>query len=344
MSAKADYFKIGAFILSALAVTVIAIVMLGGGKWFRKHVVYWESYFDESVQGLAVGAPIKYRGVQVGTVDDIAFVGDEYGSKMNKEDLLRYGRYVVVRGSATDLAPHLAEEEKKAARLSKITAGLRVRLASQGVTGVVYLEADYLDPKEYPVMEPPWKPRHEYVPSAPSTASLLGAALHNIARTLEKADIDKVTRDLDTLLLDATTLVKETNLQQLTNEAEHMLSEFQETARQARRLLDNPEFGPMMSDAAATVLQTRHVLDDLSQASKQIKSGSGAFPDTLSRLDRTVQRIDRIVSNKGRDFEETLENMRLISENLRELTDNAKRYPAQVFFGEPPPRAGSTRR
>jgi phospholipid/cholesterol/gamma-HCH transport system substrate-binding protein/paraquat-inducible protein B len=344
MSAKADYFKIGTFILSALTVTVIAIVMLSGGKWFRKHVLYWESYFDESVQGLAVGAPIKYRGVQVGTVDNIHFVGDEYGSEMNKEDLLRYGRYVVVTGSATEMAPHLTEEEKNASRLSKITAGLRVRLASQGVTGVVYLEADYLDPKEYPVMEPPWKPRHAYVPSAPSTASLLGAALHNIARTLEKADIDKVTRDLDSLLLDATTLVKETNLQQLANEAGHMLSEFQEAARQARRLLDNPDVATMMSDAAGTLQETRYVLDDLSRISKQIKIGSEALPDTVSRLDRTLQRIDRIVSNKGRDFEETLENMRVISENLRELTDNAKRYPAQVFFGEPPPRAGSTRR
>jgi phospholipid/cholesterol/gamma-HCH transport system substrate-binding protein len=193
-------------------------------------------------------------------------------------------------------------------------------------------------------LEVPWKPQHAYVPSAPSTATMLGAALHNIARTLERADIDKITSDLDTLLLDVTKLVKDTNLQQLSSAAGQVLTEFQETARQARRLVDNPEFRTMMSDAAGTVQGTRHLVADLSQASKQIKIASETFPDTFTRLERTVQRIDRIVSNKGRDFEETLENLRVISENLREVTDNAKRYPAQVFFGDPPPRAGSTKR
>ncbi len=76
-------------------------------------------------------------------MEAIGFVGDVYGPELSKEDLLRYGSYILVRGSAADLAPHLTEEEKEAERGSRITAGLRVRLASQGVTGVVYLEADY---------------------------------------------------------------------------------------------------------------------------------------------------------------------------------------------------------
>ena len=185
MSAKANYHKIGVFIVLGLVTLIIAIVVLSGGKWFKK-VVYWESYFDESVQGLTVGSPIKYRGVQVGTVDAIGFVGDVYGAELGKEDLLRYGRYILVRGSAADLTPHFTEEEKEAERGGRISAGLRVRLASQGVTGVVYLEADYLDPQQYPALEVPWKPQAAYLSSAPSTVSVLGAALHTIARDLEK--------------------------------------------------------------------------------------------------------------------------------------------------------------
>lgn len=343
MSAKANYFKIGAFILSALTLAVAAIVVLSAGHWFRKNV-YWETYFDESVQGLAVGAPIKYRGVQVGTVEQIDFVGNEYGSDLNKEDLLRYGRYVVVTGSAAHVAPHLTEEEKKTARAGNIISGLRVRLASQGVTGVVYLEADYLDPKEYPVMEVPWKPQHEYLPSAPSTVTVLGAALHNIARNLEKSDIHKITRDLDSLLLDVMKLVKEANLEQLSSQARQMLAEFQAAAQQGRRLIESPELKTMIVDAAGTIEGTKDLLAELSQASRQIKIGSEKFPDTLTYLDRSARRVDTLLSNKSQDLEETLENLRVVSENLRELTNNAKRYPAQVFLGEPPPRAGSTKR
>lgn len=344
MSAKANYFKIGVFILSALTIAVVAIVVLSGGKWFRKHVVYWETYFDESVQGLAVGTPIKYRGVQVGTVDKIDFVGDEYGSDLSKQDLLRYGRYVVVTGSATDVAPHLTEEEKQAARATKIAAGLRARLASPGVTGVVYLEVDYLDPKEYPVMEVPWKPQLAYVPSAPSTATVLGGALHNIARDLEKADIHKITSDLDMLLLEVMKLVKETDLPHMTSQIGQILAEFQVTAQQVRRFVESPEFKTMIADAGSTVEETKHLIVNLSQASKQIMIGSEKFPEALTRWDTSARRVDTLLSNKSQDIEETVENLRVVSENLRELTDNAKRYPAQVFLGEPPPRAGSAKR
>ena len=343
MSAKANYHKIGVFIVLGLVTLIIAIVVLSGGKWFKK-VVYWESYFDESVQGLTVGSPIKYRGVQVGTVDAIGFVGDVYGAELGKEDLLRYGRYILVRGSAADLTPHFTEEEKEAERGGRISAGLRVRLASQGVTGVVYLEADYLDPQQYPALEVPWKPQAAYLSSAPSTVSVLGAALHTIARDLEKADIHTIARNLDSLVLAVTKLVKDTNVQALSSRTGQVLAEFQEMARQTRRLVERPEIRAMVSDAAGTVQGARQLIADLSEASKQIKIASEQFPGAVARLERTMQRIDRLVSNKSQDIEDTVENLRVMSENLREITDNAKRYPAQVFLGEPPPRAGATKR
>ena len=342
MSAKANYFKIGAFILSALTLAVVAIVVLSAGKWFKN--VHWESYFDESVQGLAVGAPIKYRGVQVGTVEKIDFVGNVYGSDLNEEDLLRYRRYVIVTGSAQHVAPKLSAEEKKSTRAGDIRSGLRVRLTSQVLTGVVYLDLNYLDPQEYPVMEFPWTPRLEYFPSAPSTVTVLGSALHTIARDLEKADIHKLTSDLDTLVLDVTKLVKETDLLQVSSQAGQMLAEFKGAAHQARRLLESPEVKTMISDAASTVEGTKHLIADLSHASKQIKIASDKLPEAFTRLEKSARRVDTLLSNKSQDIEETVENLRVVSENLRELTDNAKRYPAQVLLGEAPPRAGSTKR
>lgn len=239
---------------------------------------------------------------------------------------------------------HLTEEEKEAERGGRISAGLRIRLASQGVTGVVYLEADYLAPEEYPALAVSWKPQATYLPSAPSTTSVLGSALQTIARDLEKADIHAITRNLDNLVLEMTKLVKDTNVRALSSQTEQVLAEFQETARQTRRLVERPELRAMVSDAAGTVQETRQLIADLSEASKHIKIASEQFPGAFARLERTVQRVDRLVSNKSQDIEDTVENLRVMSENLREITDNAKRYPAQVFLGEPPPRAGATKR
>ena len=70
MSAKANYFKIGVFILSAAALAVVGVIVLGAGALFEKKIIM-ETYFDESVQGLGIGAPVKYRGVTVGSVEHI---------------------------------------------------------------------------------------------------------------------------------------------------------------------------------------------------------------------------------------------------------------------------------
>lgn len=343
MSAKADYFKIGVFILSALTIAILAIVTLSGRKWFKSNVLYWEAYFDESIQGLAVGAPIKYRGVKVGTVDAIDFVGNRYGTQLGKEDLLRYGRFVMVTGSATQAA-HLTDEEQKVAHQSNIAAGLRVRLASQGVTGIVHLEADYLDPRHHPVMAVPWTPQRLYVPSAPSTVAVLESALQHLARDVEKADIHKVISDLDALLLDITKLVNDSRWPHMAGQVTRILAEMQVTAEQTRRLVEHPQFARVIEEAAGTVKHTRDLAEDLSRGSRQIMTGSGNLPDTLTRLNMSAQRVDTLLSQKSQDFTDTLENLRVVSENLRETTEDAKRYPAHVLFGDPPPPARAAQR
>src|SRR6266536_1709719 len=77
MSAKANYFKLGLFVIGATVALVLLLVILGSGKWFQSKTVV-ETYFDESVQGLDVGSKVKYRGVNVGEVTKIGFTYNKY--------------------------------------------------------------------------------------------------------------------------------------------------------------------------------------------------------------------------------------------------------------------------
>src|SRR5215471_14783264 len=128
MSESVSYTRLGAFVLAGVALLVAAVVVLGGGL-LRPPGVLLETYFDESVAGLEVGAPVHYRGVQIGTVSEIAFAYDVYAIPMTDPRFFREGRFVVVRfhvraqGEVEEARKRL---EQRAA--NDLAAGLRVTL------------------------------------------------------------------------------------------------------------------------------------------------------------------------------------------------------------------------
>lgn len=337
MSAKAKYFKIGVFLVTGLVLGVVGIVVLGAGSLFEKKLIM-ETYFDESVQGLDVGAAVKNRGVKVGTVKKIDFVENAYRSELSPEDLVRFGHYVVVRVAVHNEFPGMSGEEIESVLKAATDRGLRIRLATQGVTGVVHLEADQLDSDKYPPMPITWKPAHFYVPSAPSTIKVVGDTLSTIAGDLAQANIHKVAEDLDTLLLTVTKLVDETHMAQLSRQAGATLTELQSTLKETRGLLESAEIKSVLSDAALAAGGARRMVVDLTQTTKRINQASETVPDSVARLEKSIRRLDQLIAMRGQDMDQTIDNLRQISDNLRMLTDNAKRYPSQVVFGEPPPR------
>src|SRR5574342_1297040 len=70
MNKKISPTLMGAFVVGALALLVIAIIALGSGRLFRKTYEF-VLFFQGSVNGLNVGAPVKYKGVEIGSVTDI---------------------------------------------------------------------------------------------------------------------------------------------------------------------------------------------------------------------------------------------------------------------------------
>jgi phospholipid/cholesterol/gamma-HCH transport system substrate-binding protein/paraquat-inducible protein B len=49
--------------------------------------------------------------------------------------------------------------------------------------------------------------------------------------------------------------------------------------------------------------------------------------------------LNRLIAAQRQEIQATLENLRAVSQDMREVADNATRYPAQILFGEPPPRS-----
>ena len=75
MSKPVNKKLIGIFVVVAIGLVVAAVLVLGSGKFFKQYnrVVM---YFDGSVKGLAIGAPVDFRGVKIGTVAEIKMIED----------------------------------------------------------------------------------------------------------------------------------------------------------------------------------------------------------------------------------------------------------------------------
>jgi phospholipid/cholesterol/gamma-HCH transport system substrate-binding protein/paraquat-inducible protein B len=344
MSQKAHFFKLGLFIVCALALAVAGIIVLGAGKLFEKKTLV-ETYFTESVQGLEVGAPVRVRGVRVGRVESIHLAREEYQMEFSPDNPFPYRGTVVVRMSIRPQATGQFLEEDMETRMKKAAdAGLRVRLASQGITGVLYIESDFVEPEKYPPLKVAWTPKYPYIPSAPSTITELGADLKEIAEKLKQVEIDKVTRDLDIMLTSVTQVVKEVQGEHLGQEAKQVMGELRDTLQQARRTLDNPNLAKALKDSAAATEDIRRAAGDLSQTAKNVRGAMEQLPDLMARLNKSLRRVDLLLASKSETVDELLDNLRSVSEELRHLTNSVERYPSQVLFGEPPPKTQAVRR
>jgi len=305
MSAKANYFKIGIFVISAAVIGIIAIVALGVGTFFQKKLIL-ETYIDGSVQGLDVGSPFKFRGVKLGNVDEITFVNQEYKFDPNSKEYLTYGQHVLVK-IAIEPTRDITEKEQRQFMERMIAKGLRVRLAAQGITGVAYLEADYVDPERYPPPEIKWEPKTYYVPSVPSTISELTVSVDKILNKLE-----------------------EINIKGITDGIEDLLTEVRET---------NKKVGPLISNASETMASVQEIVEDSKKPLNHSLTALEELPEILAQTKRALRRFNNVLSSEEQNIEESTENVRLITGNLRDLTESARKYPSQLMFGEPPPHS-----
>jgi phospholipid/cholesterol/gamma-HCH transport system substrate-binding protein/paraquat-inducible protein B len=343
-----SYFKIGLFVIGAIIIGLIGVIMLGGEKFFEKRNII-ETYLDESVQGLDVGSPVKFRGVQVGNVEEITLSGAEYQTRR---------RYVLVRvGISRNVFEFSLSNPADPGFRAEIERGLRVRLAPQGLTGQAYLEADYLDPEQNPPLEIDWEPYYPYVPSARSRFTQIAETVERILRNVEQIDIQRLIATMENSLNTIDKLVSGVNFDTFGVQVSTLLAELRETNRQFRQVVAAPELKNAVTDAAAAASGARQIIEradkpltqlltDLPRASESINrmltrldAVTGDLPQTTSQLLQTLRQLNRLINTQQQQIQATLENIRAVTENVKDFADESRRYPSQVIFGAPPPRS-----
>jgi paraquat-inducible protein B len=192
-----SYFRIGSFVITGIVLLIIGILVFGSGMLFKR-VTYIETYFNESVQGLVIGSPVKYLGMEIGHVDDIMPITGAYD--INYNVLRLCSRYVYVKMAISPkFLESLTKEDLKERIKQDIESGLRFKLAPQGLTGNVYVELDFVDPKTHPELSIYWEPKYLYIPSTTSILTYFTDNAQYILRELRKVDFQKLFNSIQNL-------------------------------------------------------------------------------------------------------------------------------------------------
>jgi phospholipid/cholesterol/gamma-HCH transport system substrate-binding protein len=343
-----SYFKIGVFVISATVLGIIGIVALGAGTLLQKKTII-ETYIDESVQGLDIGSAVKFRGVQVGKVEEITLTSAVYQTRR---------RYVLVRAGLTStIFQDALADPRVPAFATEIAKGLRVRLAAQGLTGTAYLEADYLDPARHPPLEIDWEPAYPYVPSGQSRITQLSESVDRILQSVEQVNLPRIADGIEKSLAVMTKVAEGADLQKIGQQASVLLAEVRETNLQLKQVIGNEDLKAAFADGAAAAKTARQLFEEaeeplgrlLTDLPKAAESLGGLverlepvirdLPDSGAQLRQVLRRLNRMIAGQQQDIQTTIENLRLAAQNMREITDNSTRYPAQILFGEPPPKS-----
>jgi paraquat-inducible protein B len=370
MSEQVSYFRLGLFVLVTLGLIVAGVVVLGAGA-LMKQTLPAETYLNESVTGLDVGAPVKYLGVQVGKVSKIGFVAEKY-TLASDEQQVQFGKYILVE-VAIDLEtmPKVPGTKPFDLLQKRVAAGMRVRLQSS-LTGPAYIAVDYLDPNVYKPLPVAWKPQYAYVPSAPGTMGQMMSAVERLASEIEKAQISKLVDNINTLAVDVDKAVNSLQVADISKQGVELLAELRGTNKRLVELLANPGFDKGIADVVATVAslkqtvtgsekELRATLADLPVISARLRTSSESIDGILSStemkrilaglaqasdnagpvtvdLAKVARRLDSMLTTQQRNIELLLTSLRKVAENVEAISEDAKQNPSRVILGNPPQR------
>ncbi|HYF07985.1 MAG TPA: MlaD family protein [Acetobacteraceae bacterium] len=333
------YFGVGLLILVGLGLAVGFVLFLTSGRLTGDSLVF-ETYSQESVTGLDIGAPVRFRGVAIGRVTEIALASSLY--TVQNSDLTAPEFRLVVLRFAVDrqrigVTPSLDQA---------LNAGLRVRIATQGITGVNYLELDFADPGRYPVVTLPWEPRYPVIPSVPSTVAQVTSAAERLVQRLDTIDFESLLGNLTGLLADLRRVAGSEDVARAVREAAEAMTTLRtaiaeadiaatlrdvreaarsvnETAEGAGRIIEAPELGGAVRQAA--------------QAAADLRAAIARLPAAVQALETTLRAARAATTDTQADLVPLLRDLRATAANLRDVTEALRRSPSQVLLGAPPP-------
>ena len=320
MGKRINPATVGAFVLGALGLILVAIVTFGSGNLFRKTHEFVIYFGGGGINGLRVGALVKFKGVEIGEVKRIRLRLDQQVNRDNNKLTAEVRIPVIIEldqekivshgGTSIDLSdPHTIP--------NLIREGLRAQLGSDSfVTGLLYVALDIMPKTPIQMIAPPGSPLQE-IPAIPTTLEQAQAVAVRIFERLDKVDFDAVFTQMTGMLDSIRQITTSPGLREALNNSEKTREQLDRALAGAQQTLNtmNRQVPPLSNSLQKTSLSA-------DAAAKQVRL-------TLGTVQTTIE------PNSPINYQalQTLQDVSAAAHSIKELADYLQRNPSAIIRG-----------
>ncbi len=273
MSSRPHYFAIGVFVLVATTLGILGVVALSSDA-LRSPKYFIETYLDESVQGVDIGTPFKFRGVKIGNISEIKMVSSVYDTTKV---------YVMIRVALNE-EELFQEAETLTSRVGmQVDQGLRLKLVPQGITGLSFLEADFYPDAADDRLNIDWEPKYAYIPSTPAMMTLVSRSIEHITAQINTLNLEAIGENVELITSNLNRSVQQ--IEQITRQVAGVSGGVVDDVRQAAADLPS-----VTSNLNATVILLEEIMGDSDRDIEQILSNMRYITDDTRELIRMLKR------------------------------------------------------
>lgn len=321
MGRKANPTVIGAFVVGAIALTVVAVLLLGSGRFF-KHTVPFVTFFPGSVNGLSIGAPVKFKGVTIGAVTDIRLSVAQATREdfqipvfleVDPETMSEYG---------SDVEP--MDLQNRAAMMELYKSGLRAQLQSESiVTGVLYVALDVFRDSPLKLHLPENSELNE-IPAQPTPLEQAASMFRQVMAKLDKIDFAALVESLEETVAGINRVVNSPDLQSALAQLDDTLQSVDGAAAGIRDLAQSATgtIGSLDKRLSGAVTE-------LTRALRQADAALGTATRTFDSVSTLLEPGSRLTEQLGL----TLQQVGDASRAVRRLADSLEANPSAVIYG-----------
>ncbi|MDR3358004.1 MAG: MlaD family protein [Desulfovibrio sp.] len=317
MKLQRNKTTVGIFVLGAVALFAIGLVLLTTRRFFSDETEYI-LYFDSSVSGLSIGAPVVFRGVPLGSVRRINLVADA------QEGSVTIPVFISINAGSIMLSDGVAgvsEEFEQQMIRSMVGRGLRACLHLQSlITGKYAVELDF-----YPESKPRYRASNtEFeIPTIPSS-------IDAFQRVLSKMPLERLVQSLDNILFNLADALADGKLRD-------GIAAFAGTFAETEKLLREANLPETLTGTLTRLDEAAKTVQEQAPASLlAFREAMRALADSAAQLRRAADSAEDIVrpdSSTVADLRRLLQEGEAAARALRALANMLERNPESLLQG-----------